>query len=204
MSPKFAFHRAAKDGKTAEIELLLLNDVEIEEVDQEGFTPLLRAAQGGHCKTIDALLNAGADINATNTKDEGSSVLHYAVKSKSKDAVKSLLRQGAYVDASASTGASSSRWTPLFYAATGGDLEMIELLLQHDADITRDGARLTPIYYGEENGNVSMEWWENIVLTSNFKEKRRKHLLKRIAWTATSDTSSDSDGLQDQFNSAPL
>ncbi len=52
-----------------------------------------------------------------------------AVKSANYSLVKELIESGAQIDQQDKQG-----WTPMNWAAAGGDLEMVELLLEHGAD----------------------------------------------------------------------
>ncbi|HUE96963.1 MAG TPA: ankyrin repeat domain-containing protein [Longimicrobiaceae bacterium] len=57
-----------------------------------------------------------------------------AVKAGSVDVVRGLLAQGTGVELADEQG-----WTPLAYAAGRGDLALVDLLLEHGADVTRTG-----------------------------------------------------------------
>ena len=61
--------------------------------DHTGATPLHRAAEAGHAKTIDRLIQAGADLNAQDWK--GRTPLHRAVEKGSADSTSTLLKHGA-------------------------------------------------------------------------------------------------------------
>ena len=61
--------------------------------DHTGATPLHRAAEAGHAKTIDRLIQAGADLNAQDWK--GRTPLHRAVENGSADSTSTLLKHGA-------------------------------------------------------------------------------------------------------------
>ena len=44
------------------------------DVNTEGYTPLMAAAENGHTKVVKALLKAGADVNATTLVEYGGMV----------------------------------------------------------------------------------------------------------------------------------
>ena len=61
--------------------------------DHTGATPLHRAAEAGHAKTIDRLIQAGADLDAQDWK--GRTPLHRAVENGLADSTSTLLKHGA-------------------------------------------------------------------------------------------------------------
>ena len=61
-------HPAADEGNALEVRELLAAGADANSQDEEGWTPLMIAAQGGHLEVMRALLAAGAD---TNMKKEG-------------------------------------------------------------------------------------------------------------------------------------
>lgn len=94
--------------------------------DPKGQVGLTLALQNGSFKVFDALLQArGLQVDARNTQDE--SPLMIAALRGQVQAVRSLIEREADVN--------KAGWTPLHYAATGGHLKMIELLLEHYAFI---------------------------------------------------------------------
>ncbi len=55
---------------------------------QTGMTLLMRAANGGSLEIVNALLEAGVDINVQNAKDGNKTALDYAKSQQKKDAIK--------------------------------------------------------------------------------------------------------------------
>ena len=86
-----------------------------------GATALLFAAQNGHESVALTLVEAGADVGATNS--DGKSVLYYAALQRQTALVERLLEAGAEISA-------KIRCTPLLAAVEGGDVELAKCILQ--------------------------------------------------------------------------
>jgi ankyrin repeat protein len=101
----------------------------------------MAAAWEGDVRRIEALINAGADVNARD-QDLGTP-LAAASYNGNPDAVRLLLDRGAEVDAKDGEG-----MTPLMNASLNGKAEVVRLLLAKGADVnavstrTVDGKRL--------------------------------------------------------------
>jgi ankyrin repeat protein len=89
--------------------------------------PLLKAARVADHATAAALIEQGADVNATEV--DGTSALHWAVHFRDAELVRSLLAAGA--DAAA---VNRYGMSPLQVAAVSGDAAVIEALLMAGAD----------------------------------------------------------------------
>ena len=95
--------------------------------DGVGSTVLMHAAATGTIPIMQAVIDAGADVNAKNTR--AATALHWAVGDAAK--VKLLLLNGASVDAKTVEGR-----TPLFAAATmPGGVAVMRHLLEAGADV---------------------------------------------------------------------
>src|SRR5439155_544216 len=98
----------------------------------EGATPVMfvsPGAQAGYVAVADALIGAGADVNAVNNKGETAASL--ALRYGRMDAlVRLLLAHGA--DAN---GRGAMSWTPLMEAARGDRLEIARLLVAAGAEL---------------------------------------------------------------------
>lgn len=92
---------------------------------------LLTAAQKGHHKKIQALIDLGADVNAFSGRMHGASVLEFAIESGNIDAVRVLLDNGA--DVNRKNG--KYRGTPLGSALSRRKQEIAELLIERGADL---------------------------------------------------------------------
>jgi uncharacterized protein len=92
----------------------------------DGFTPLHYAAFFGHPEAARALIDAGADLEATSRNTEfalDARPLHSAAAGRQREVCRVLLEAGADPNAEQHGG-----FTPLGEAAQNGDAELAELL----------------------------------------------------------------------------
>ena len=100
----------------------------------DGWTPLHLAAYFGHRETVEALLDAGADMLAVSRNGEGNLAINAAAAGpradRRRDIIRLLIARGCPVDGRGSP----SGHTPLHEAAFNGDLALVRLLLDSGAD----------------------------------------------------------------------
>ena len=119
-------------------------------VDQDGESILAVAAHEGHAAVVDALIAAGADVNAKNK--DGLSPLMMAAGSNRVGAVRALVSKGAEVNATNNDGA-----TALIAAAYGGYAQSTEALLASGAKTdVRDRAGRTALMASALGGNAAV------------------------------------------------
>lgn len=113
-------------------------------VESAGQTPLMLAAQNGDIEAMELAIASGDTL--TDTDEEGSDALMYAVYGQEPAAVDYLLEQGA--DPNTSDDYSTALVTSVFY----GDREVAEMLLEYGADPEQTGPDGMTIYdvYGNE------------------------------------------------------
>ncbi|KAJ4820945.1 ankyrin repeat family protein [Rhynchospora pubera] len=125
-----ALHLAASHGRT-QICQYFVEDLgfPVDILAPQGETPLSHAARRGHIATARYLISQGANPVAPNM--EGWTPLHCAAGDGQDEIVKYLLSLGVPVDVTCShaTGA------PLIWAARFGHASIVEILLQHHADV---------------------------------------------------------------------
>ena len=117
-----------------------------------GWTPLMIAAAEGHAETVSALLESGADVNATNAL--GRTALMFASSYGFLAIVNDLLghRADPNIVPRDSTG-----WTALIAAAHNGHMEVIRALLDHGADASiKDKQGKTALAWAEAQGKVEL------------------------------------------------
>ena len=113
--------------------------------DYDGYTPLIRAIRDGKLEDAKALLDRGADVNASAGEpaiDKGSTPLLEA-SAYLPALMKTLVERGANIDA-----VDLGHDTPLNNAACGRDPEILKLLLAKGANINmQDGIDRTPLMH---------------------------------------------------------
>lgn len=124
---------------------------EINKTDLFGNTPLITACVQNRdtdpIKTVTELLKMGSDCDARNRI--GSTALHKAAR-WSKELSQLLLEAGAKVDVIDYRG-----MTPLHYAVMHGQLDCVELLIEHKAQVNYQkviNLSEPPLYYAEQKG----------------------------------------------------
>jgi ankyrin repeat protein len=139
-------------------------------VDKWGAPLLIRAINLGQAEIAELLISNGANVNARNGSDNGSTPLHWAAGDRvckpNVTIAKLLLAKGAEVDAR--TGAGN---TPLIWAAKckeDGAIEVAELLLRHGADLN---------YYGDDGTALSAAREEGTPAMAEMLHRRRKASL---------------------------
>ncbi|HZQ06382.1 MAG TPA: ankyrin repeat domain-containing protein [Anaerolineae bacterium] len=96
----------------------------------DGYTPLGLASFFGQAAIVDLLLQKHADPNIASNNPMRVAPLNSAVAGDHLDIAAKLIAAGADVNAKQADG-----FTPLMGAAQNGNLEMVQLLLEHDADV---------------------------------------------------------------------
>jgi hypothetical protein len=95
--------------------------------EENGFEPIIIAAETGKLKMARLLIDRGADVNATNG---GTTVLMYAILWGREKVCELLLERGAALDTQGSDGR-----TALMRAISGQDENIVRLLLAKKANI---------------------------------------------------------------------
>ncbi len=141
-----SLHDESARGNLDKVEAMVAaNPGLLEERDIKGKTPVFFAIPRGRVEVLEALLEAGADVNAHDIT--GLTPLHVAAWWNQTGAAEILLAHGADLEARDDFGS-----TPLHVAAHQGRPEMIAWLIEHGADIEARNARgLTPLGAARDN-----------------------------------------------------
>jgi len=125
-------HDLVCKGDVKKVEQFLNNNIniDVDELDSSGNTPLGKACFKGYVEIIKLLLSHGADVNKSNSVN--STPLFEACRNGLTNIVTLLLFLGADVN---KPGCSNT--TPLWEACCHGYTEIVELLLLHGADANK-------------------------------------------------------------------
>lgn len=116
---------AIEKGNLHDVSKLLKKGADPDTPNQQGYTPLMMAAQTQNPKLANLLIDAGADVHIRN--QYGETAIMLASYHGQTEMVRQFYVKGAEIN--------HSGWNPLLYAATGGHLDTIRLLLSGGADI---------------------------------------------------------------------
>src|SRR5437899_10205315 len=95
---------AVKAGDIERVRTLLDQRADVNSRNAVGAAPIHEAAWAGNVELLDLLLSRGANVNLRHA-DGGSTALHYAVITNHLEAVATLLRHGADLQAEYRSGA---------------------------------------------------------------------------------------------------
>ncbi len=119
------------DGRTEDVKALLKNpNIDPNTSTEKGFTPLTIAAFENSEIVKDLLKHPNINPNQARSYEDGYTALHIATILGKGEITKELLNHGAYPDKRDSNGK-----TPLDYAVSNNNQELVGLLLKHGADI---------------------------------------------------------------------
>jgi uncharacterized protein len=124
-------------------------------VSNDGFGPLGLASFFGHEHAVQVLLEHGARVDTASSNGMHVMLLHSAAAAHSVPIARLLLEHGAPVNAR--QGGSDFGFTPLMEAAYNGQVDMVEMLLQHGADLRlRDEEGRTAADHARAQGHASL------------------------------------------------
>ena len=146
-----ALSQAAVTGHVAIVKLLLEKGAMAENKDIYGQTPLWEASLRGHSEVVALLLQEGAIVDMKNTF--GCPLLTQTVRNNRIAVVKLLLERGAFIEIRDD----ASDETPLCVAAKEGNLDMVNLLLEHGAVVNFKAlSGYTPLMCAAEWGRTAV------------------------------------------------
>jgi uncharacterized protein len=155
-APPLNIFEASATGQTARVrELLAANSRIVNDYAPDGFHPLGLAAFFGNKATVDALLQAGADVNQQSREAMKVSALHSAAAARRPDIVEMLLAKGADPNLRAEGGV-----TVFHEAGATGQIEVAEMLLRNGGDIdATDSSGKTAVAHAVNNKHEAMATW---------------------------------------------
>jgi len=122
-------YAVTRKDNLAAIKLLIKHGANVTAANETGRTPLIKAAWWGDVEYIQLLLDAGADLERTS--NVGKTALHESISSSTNTPmIRTLISKGANVN-------TTDKWgkTPLMDAVNQGQLDVVKLLVEADADI---------------------------------------------------------------------
>lgn len=140
------FFSAVKQDDAGAVRTLLGRGFDPDTLDPKGLSGLYLAVREPSPKVAAALIDWPKTNVEIRTRDDESPLMMAALKGHLELARK-LIQRGADVN--------KTGWTPLHYAATGGHLAMIELLLEHHAYIDAESPNgTTPLMMAAQYGSI--------------------------------------------------
>jgi len=140
---------ACGEGDLEFVQTLIKSGIDINRIDQEGFTPLMMATSENQAEIVSYLLKNGADVNLVSG---GWTALIEAADQGSLESMKLLIDAGAEVNYYA--GMSSP--TAITMAASEGKLESLKLLIDNGADINGYGKSMAPLHIAAEENKTDV------------------------------------------------
>jgi uncharacterized protein len=145
-APADDFFVAIKNDNDGALVTVLFRGFDANTLDSEGRHGLHIALMEGSLKVAKTLLDLSGTQVDTRSKTDETPLMMAALKGNTAIA-KRLIARGADVY--------KTGWTPLHYAATGGHVEMIKLLLENHAYIdTESPNKTTPLMMAAQYGNA--------------------------------------------------
>jgi ankyrin repeat protein len=139
---RYRFMRNRNRNSLNIINYLILNGADIENYDDEGYTPFCLAASEGDIQLLRLLAGHGSEIERGN--DQGDTPLMIAVKKGHLDVVQFLINSGADIG-----GPDDGSYGPLAMASEAGHVDVVHCLLNAGAD--HHELVLDTVLAGDEN-----------------------------------------------------
>ncbi|KAI8363658.1 hypothetical protein B0O80DRAFT_434224 [Mortierella sp. GBAus27b] len=184
------FIYSVMNGHTKCVEIFLAHRAEVEASREGDPIPLSLACHFGHDDIALMLIERGSDLHASNA--DGLEPLHITCREGHARLTRILTTRGARVDQEDKY----MCWTPLFYAASEGHVECVNILLEAGCNINvLDEHGQTPIYYAASEGHADCV--ELLVQAGGKAEGRPLDQPTEPARTGASSTDQDAPADQD-------
>ena len=170
---------AARNGQLRTVELLVEIGVDLEVIDDDGFTSLHLSALKSHHLVVRALLNSNASTDP-HDKFRDETPLHYAAECGNGKIIESLLSAGA----SPNTRSRFLGKTPLHRAVNADNRRAIELLLAGGSvPDAEDASGKTPLFYAKSGAAVRglVRWGARL----NARNKAMETPLHYVMWSGS-------------------
>ena len=128
--------------------LLTTGKINVKEVSQDSFTPLLTAAEQGHLKVCEMLLAIGSVVEET--LPTGNTALHLAAEGGHIEVLDLLLAKGSDLEETKRR----TGMTALHFAVLHGHPSIVKLLLSHKVEVSsRTTGGVTPLFGARKEGH---------------------------------------------------
>ncbi|MFA6066233.1 MAG: ankyrin repeat domain-containing protein [Candidatus Babeliaceae bacterium] len=163
-----------KDSKA--VKILLQHNVSINHTNNNGATALMIGAAYAPANIIKMLVKAGAFIDKQDNK--GNTAIMYACASKNKETARELLKTGANLRI-----ANNGKLGPLSCAVDrdGDNQEIISLLLQHSAQLTRDDKQYSMLPAIHKKNTVLLKYLLSDGINPNYQVGRLEQTYLMLA-----------------------
>jgi ankyrin repeat protein len=181
-----ALHHAAREGDAETCQMLLDLAALSEDCNKDGQTPVELAAMGGHTQAVQVFINA----NPARRTNEPTMVKAFLEAIKLGD----ITTAQAFMAMTVRPKKIKDSWKPVCYAAQGGSLPMLELILAQKCSLKeRSPAGWTPLHFAAAHGQLPMvERLMSQKLSPKTETKKSEetplHLAARAGHSATALT----------------
>ncbi|KAE8440371.1 hypothetical protein EG329_008323 [Mollisiaceae sp. DMI_Dod_QoI] len=153
-----ALHYAAKGGRDRGVRLLLLLGAAVDARNDEGYTPLAMAVEGGHAEIVRVLCEEGADPRTITV--HGLTSIDLAILAPKKSDVLRALVDSTAVAVDVLDAPNGTAYWPVHTAAAANKVHALGLLLQAGCSLHQSTpAGLTPAHYAAHGGAVDALLW---------------------------------------------
>jgi serine/threonine-protein phosphatase 6 regulatory ankyrin repeat subunit B len=121
---------AIVDRKFETFKFLCDNGLDVNDINNDGYTPLMFASMSEEPEVLKLLIEHNADINSTSSDKYSMTPLLIAISGNNDDAVDFLVARGARIDCRTIEG-----WTPLMLAVQKGNCHATKLLINKGVDV---------------------------------------------------------------------
>ncbi|MEM9929473.1 MAG: ankyrin repeat domain-containing protein, partial [Bacteroidota bacterium] len=139
---------AAEEGNYALVKYFLSRKINVNQEDENGWTPLMVAAGENHPRIVQLLLESGANVNYVN--NFGWTALMEAADEGAYAVTEALLAAGADPELTRTS------YTPTDIAAEEGHTNILELLVSKGAKLKNTSRGRSPLHLAAEEGQLSV------------------------------------------------
>ncbi|CAC5401582.1 unnamed protein product [Mytilus coruscus] len=171
-----ALYVASRNGYTPIVECLLLAGADVNLANTRGQTPVFISSLKGHLEIVELLLHHNCNINQLD--DIGGSPFYFSCQNNHIDICKLLLRQTEKPDINIRP--YNFGHTPLIVSSFKGDLQLVNLLIQHNCDVNlQDKGLRSALHYAvfKNHKNIVRILLENNINVNLLDNQQKSALL---------------------------